>query len=155
MKTVVPTDPCSDALNPKCEPIKCALTTPAGAYVDALCALDPATKTCTCGGGLIPEDPCSDALNPKCEPKDCKLATGAVGTCKFNANKVCGCEPAVPDGWCAPCKSAADCPAGTTCADDDNDSATQTVCTMIYTPAVGCPTGLHGDYTVSKYCICP
>jgi len=98
--------------------------------------------------------PCDAIVNPTCEPKDCTLADGTPGKCDETAVG-CGCQPVVvPSSACQKCDSDATCSGGLTCQDDDNDPITPKVCTTVYDPATGCPAGTHGDYGISKYCIC-
>ena len=105
------------------------------------------SKYCIC------ED-CGSVLNPKCEPLPCLIASAAgstVGACKLTGDK-CDCQPSANP--CQRCDSDANCTGGLVCFDEDNNPATPKVCTTPYVPATGCPSGMHGDYTISKYCIC-
>ena len=105
------------------------------------------SKYCIC------ED-CGDVLNPRCEALVCLATTAAgsvVGECRTVGDK-CDCEPAA--NTCQKCEKDADCTGGLVCIDDDNNAGTPKVCTKPYDPAVGCPPGMHGDYSISKYCIC-
>ncbi len=105
------------------------------------------SKYCIC-------DDCGGEYNPKCEPTSCLITTDGgskLGECKLTGDK-CYCQPA--SNPCQKCESDADCTGGLVCFDEDNNAGTPKVCTKPYDPNTGCPAGMHGDYNVSKYCIC-
>jgi uncharacterized repeat protein (TIGR01451 family) len=126
-----------------------------GTYLVTYTATDASGNTSTCQSEVtILCDPCADPANEKCEPKDCKLPDGTAGKCELGAAG-CGCQSVVvPTNPCQKCETDADCTGGLVCFDEDANAATPKVCTTVYTPTVGCPAGMHGDYNISKYCIC-
>jgi hypothetical protein len=128
------------------KPYVVAVGCPVGMYGDF-----NISKYCIC------ED-CGGPFNPQCLPNDCPIGTGAastLGKCKSDAAGGCDCKPAEqPANPCKQCQSDADCTGGLVCRDDDNNTQTPKVCTKPYVVANGCPTGMYGDYAVSKFCIC-
>lgn len=105
------------------------------------------SKYCIC------ED-CGGVVNPQCEPFTCLIigaAAPVVGECKPSGD-TCECAPIANP--CQTCEDDGDCLGGLVCADADGNALTPKVCTELYVPAVGCRPGMHGDFAVSKYCIC-
>ena len=124
-----------------------------GVFLITYTAMDDSGNSATCQTEVhVYCDECTNPANDQCEPKMCKLPDGTAGKCQEGPTG-CGCQP-FPANPCAKCDSDATCTGGLVCQDDDGSAATPKVCTTPYVPATGCPSGMHGDFGISKFCIC-